>query len=81
MYASEEMRDEKWHANDAKDGDRGDKIRDAVMKMEEMYQRWKTHVKEMGGMEGRNWEVGGGASLTTEGVGGTMVVRHQCRQG
>lgn len=78
QYASEEMRDKKLHAEDAKDGIQGDKIRHTVMKMEEVYQRWGTHGRDRrdGGQRWGRQE----ASLTTEGVCGTMLVNQQCRQ-
>lgn len=36
QYAPEEMRDKKLHAKEAKVGAQGDKIKHAVMKMEEV---------------------------------------------
>lgn len=61
QYESEEMRDKKSHANDAKDGAQGDKRRDAVMKIEEVYQRWETHERD-GRYEGQRWGSQGGIS-------------------
>lgn len=76
-YAAEETRDMKVCVKD--EGQMG-QDRDTVMRMAEIGQEWKTQWKrcKVWRQKIENRELGG--SVTSEGIGGTVDVRQQCRQ-